>query len=67
MYKKNIRWECYTQKIDNLLVDMDIFTVLEVSCCVTRNTFNFIDIKNKNIVDQFNKSSIQLRSHFLIY
>ena len=33
------------EKVHNLLVDTDIFYHLGVSFCVTRNAFNFIEIK----------------------
>ena len=33
---------CFAKKCDNLLVKTDIFAVLVVSFCVTRNAFNFI-------------------------
>ena len=36
-------------KKDNLLGNTYIFSILGVSFCVTRNAFNFIEIKNKNI------------------
>ena len=52
-------------KRDNLVVETDIIWNLGVSFCVTQNAFNFIKLKNKNIGEQFSKSSIPLCNTFL--
>ena len=55
----------YAKLCDNLLVEEDVFTIVGVSFCVMQNAFNSIKIyKNKNIVAQFRKSSIQLYYYF---
>ena len=34
----------FREKLDNLLVEMDTFSILGVSFCVTQNAFNPIDL-----------------------
>ena len=36
--------DVFCEKYDNLLVEVDFFTVKGVPCCVTKNAFNFIEI-----------------------
>ena len=40
---------CSAKKCDNLLLETDIFAILGVSLCVTRNDFNFIEIKKQEL------------------
>ena len=49
---------------DNLLVEVENFTILGVSFCVTRNAFNLIKIKNKNVGANFRKHFIPLCGTF---
>ena len=56
---------CSANFCDNLLVETDIFIILGVSFCVTRNDFSLIKIKKKNIGAQFRKYYIpQCHSFF---
>ena len=60
------RAEVFHEKHDNLIVEADIFTIFRVSFYAMEKAFNFIEIKNRNIGEQFITSSIPLRHLFLI-
>ena len=57
-------WRFLRKNLTTCWLTQTFFTILRVSFCVTRNAFNLIDIKNKNVVAQFSKSSIRLRRPF---
>ena len=40
-------WMCSAEFCDNLLVEADVFTIIEVSFYVTRNALNLIEIKKQ--------------------
>ena len=54
-------WHVPQKKCDNLLVEADKFYHFRGLICVMQNTLNLIHIKNKIVVAQFSKYSIQPR------